>query len=80
MRPPDVLVSLPRAPDGPPCLYATGIDPFTKPEEYVARGLRDRRMQRALMQLFKPTLQRIGPGGSCGTMGGVSEDVGNESA
>src|SRR5262249_10061132 len=36
------------------CVYYTGIDPFTKQEAYVARGLRDRKMQRALMQFFKP--------------------------
>jgi hypothetical protein len=36
------------------CVDYTGIDPFTKQEAYVARGLRDRRMQRALMQFFKP--------------------------
>jgi hypothetical protein len=36
------------------CMYYTGIDPFTGQEVYVARGLRDRRMQRALMQFFKP--------------------------
>src|SRR5690242_8583226 len=35
-------------------LYYTGIDPFTKKEVYVAKGLRDRKMQRALMQFFKP--------------------------
>jgi hypothetical protein len=32
----------------------TGIAPFTKEAVYVARGLRDRKMQRALMQFFKP--------------------------
>src|SRR5262249_52853960 len=36
------------------CMYYTGLDPFTKEEVYVARGLRDRKMQRALMQFFKP--------------------------
>jgi hypothetical protein len=36
------------------CMYYTGIDPFTKEEVYVARGLRDRKLQRALMQFFKP--------------------------
>ena len=36
------------------CVYYSGIDPFSKQEAYVARGLRDRRMQRALMQFFKP--------------------------
>jgi Domain of unknown function (DUF3362) len=30
------------------------LDPFTKKEVYVAKGLRDRKMQRALMQFFKP--------------------------
>jgi hypothetical protein len=36
------------------CMYYTGIDPFTGHEVYVARGLRDRKLQRALMQFFKP--------------------------
>ncbi len=35
-------------------LYYTRINPFTKQEVYVAKGLRDRKMQRALMQFFKP--------------------------
>src|SRR6266702_2059737 len=35
-------------------LYYTGLDPFTGQEVYVAKGLRDRKMQRALMQFFKP--------------------------
>jgi hypothetical protein len=30
------------------CIYYTGIDPFTRQQIYVARGLRDRKMQRAL--------------------------------
>lgn len=36
------------------CMYYTGVDPFTKQEVYIAKGLRDRKMQRALMQFFKP--------------------------
>jgi hypothetical protein len=35
-------------------MYYTGIDPFTKQEVYVARHLSDRKLQRALMQFFKP--------------------------
>ncbi|MFO0881018.1 MAG: DUF3362 domain-containing protein [Gemmataceae bacterium] len=35
-------------------MYYTGIDPFTGEEVYIARQLRDRRLQRALMQYFKP--------------------------
>src|SRR3954469_9574113 len=36
------------------CMYHTGLDPFTGEEVYVAKNLRDRKMQRALMQFFKP--------------------------
>jgi hypothetical protein len=36
------------------CMYYTGIDPFTKQEVFIARNLRDRKLQRALMQFFKP--------------------------
>ena len=35
-------------------LYYTGRDVFTGKEVYVAKGLPDRKMQRALMQFFKP--------------------------
>ena len=31
-----------------------GLDPFTGEEVYVAKHLRDRKMQRALLQFFKP--------------------------
>ncbi len=36
------------------CMYHTGLDPFTKQPVRAARNLRDRRLQRALMQFFKP--------------------------
>ncbi len=42
------------APDIATCLYYTGIDPFTKKEVHVAKGRNDRKMQRTLMQFFKP--------------------------
>ena len=35
-------------------MYYTGIGPFTKKEVHVAKGMRDRKMQRASMQFFKP--------------------------
>jgi hypothetical protein len=35
-------------------MYYTGIDPFTKKEVHIAKALRDRKMQRALLQFFKP--------------------------
>ena len=36
------------------CIYHTGMDPFTKKPVAIARHLRDRKLQRALMQFFKP--------------------------
>ena len=42
------------SPDITTALYWTGLDPFTGEEVYVAKNLRDRKMQRALMQFFKP--------------------------
>jgi hypothetical protein len=36
------------------CMYYTGLDPFTKKPVTVAKGLTDRKHQRALMQFFKP--------------------------
>ncbi len=35
-------------------MYYTGIDPCTKKEVYVARNLRDRKLQWSLPQFFKP--------------------------
>jgi hypothetical protein len=36
------------------CMYYTGIDPFTNQPVPIARHLRERKLQRALMQFFKP--------------------------
>jgi hypothetical protein len=36
------------------CMYHTGLDPLTKKPVYIAKHLRDRKLQRALMQFFKP--------------------------
>jgi hypothetical protein len=41
-------------PDIATCMYYTGIDPFSKKPVQIANGMRDRKMQRALMQFFKP--------------------------
>jgi Domain of unknown function (DUF3362) len=54
VRPPDRLTSMQIAADIATALYYTGRDVFTGKEVYVAKGLRDRKMQRALMQFFKP--------------------------
>jgi uncharacterized radical SAM protein YgiQ len=53
-RPDQVQDFIPAPFDIATCMYYTGINPFTGEEVYVARGLRDRKMQRALMQFFKP--------------------------
>ena len=41
-------------PDIATCMYHTGLDPFTGAEVYTAKHLRDRKLQRALLQFFKP--------------------------
>jgi hypothetical protein len=35
-------------------MYYTGIDPYSKKPVYVAKALKERKYQRALMQFFKP--------------------------
>jgi uncharacterized radical SAM protein YgiQ len=53
-RPDQVQDFIPAPFDVATCMYYTGIDPFTKQQVYVAQHLRDRKLQRALMQYFKP--------------------------
>jgi len=54
MRSPDILIFMRMASDIATALYYTGIDPFTGQEVNVARHLRDRKLQRAVLQFFKP--------------------------
>jgi uncharacterized radical SAM protein YgiQ len=53
-RPDQVQDFIPAPFDIATCMYYTGMDPFTKKKVYIARNLRDRKLQRALMQFFKP--------------------------
>ena len=53
-RPDQVQDFIPAPFDVATAMYYTGIDPFTKEPVYIAKQLRDRKMQRALMQFFKP--------------------------
>lgn len=53
-RPDQVQDFIPAPFDIATCLFHTGLDPFTKKEVTVKKGLKDRKMQRALMQFFKP--------------------------
>ena len=53
-RPDQVQDFIPAPCDVATAMYYTGIDPFTKEVLPVARNSSDRKLQRALMQFFKP--------------------------
>ncbi len=53
-RPDQVQDFIPAPFDVATAMYYTGLDPFTKKPVYIAQHLRDRKLQRALMQFFKP--------------------------
>jgi len=53
-RPEQVQDFIPAPMDIAACMYHTGLDPMTMRPVYVARYLRERKLQRAIMQFFKP--------------------------
>ena len=53
-KPDQVQDFIPAPFDVATAMYYTGIDPFTKKTVQIAKALRDRKMQRALLQFFKP--------------------------
>jgi len=53
-RPDQVQDFIPAPFDIATCMYYTGLDPFTMKPVQTAKNLRDRKLQRALMQFFKP--------------------------
>jgi uncharacterized radical SAM protein YgiQ len=53
-KPDQVQDFIPAPFDVATAMYYTGIDPFTKKPVHIAKALRDRKMQRALLQFFKP--------------------------
>jgi len=53
-RPDQVQDFIPAPFDVATAMYHTGIDPFSKKPVFIAKHLRDRKLQRALMQFFKP--------------------------
>jgi len=53
-RPDQVQDFIPAPFDVATAMYHTGINPFTKEPVFIAKHLRDRKLQRALMQFFKP--------------------------
>jgi uncharacterized radical SAM protein YgiQ len=74
-RPDQVQDFIPAPFDIATCMYHTGLDPFTGEEVYTAKHLRDRKLQRALLQFFKPenyfevreALQKAGRGDLIGS-------------
>ncbi len=54
LRPDKVQDFIPGPMDVATCMYYTGVDPMTGEKVYVARGARERRLQRALLQWFEP--------------------------
>lgn len=53
-RPDQVQDFIPAPFDIATCMYHTGIDPFTMKPVHVDKHLRNRKLQRALLQFFKP--------------------------
>lgn len=53
-RPDQVQDFIPAPFDIATCMYYTGIDPMTGEQVHVDRQLKDRKLQRALLQFFKP--------------------------
>ncbi|MBX3469179.1 MAG: YgiQ family radical SAM protein [Planctomycetes bacterium] len=53
-RPDQVQDFIPSPMDVATAMYHTGLDPISMKPVPVAKGMRDRRLQRALMQFFKP--------------------------
>jgi uncharacterized radical SAM protein YgiQ len=53
-RPDQVQDFIPAPMDVAAAMYHTGLDPFTRKPVHIARHLRDRKLQRALLQFFKP--------------------------
>ena len=53
-RPDQVQDFIPAPFDIATCMYYTGIEPFSKKPVNTAKNLNDRKLQRALMQFFKP--------------------------
>jgi hypothetical protein len=53
-KPDQVQDFIPAPFDVATAMYYTGIDPFTKKPVHIAKQVKDRKLQRALLQFFKP--------------------------
>ena len=54
LKPDKVQDFIPGPMDIATCMYHTGLDPMSGEPVYVPRGARERRLQHALLQYFKP--------------------------
>ena len=54
LKPDKVQDFIPGPMDVATCMYYTGLDPMSGESVYVPRGGRERRLQKALLQFFKP--------------------------
>jgi hypothetical protein len=54
LKPDKVQDFIPNPMDLATCMYYTGLDPMSGQSVYVPRGGHERRLQRALLQYFKP--------------------------
>jgi hypothetical protein len=54
LKPEKVQDFIPGPMDIATCMFYTGLDPISGEPVYVPRGARQRRLQRALLQYFKP--------------------------
>ncbi len=54
LKPDKVQDFIPGPMDIATCMYYTGLDPMSGKSVYVPKGARERRLQRALLQFFKP--------------------------
>lgn len=59
IRPEQVQDFLPLPMTASAAMYYTGKDPFTGRQVYVARGERERKLQRALLQYFNPSNKKL---------------------
>lgn len=59
LKPEQVQDFLPSPMTASTCMYYTGIDPRTGKKVYVARGEKERKMQRALIQYFQPQNKKL---------------------
>ena len=67
MRTPEISIFMRMDIDIVTCMYYTGLDPHTGEDVSTARHPSDRKLQRALLQFFKPENDFVGRRDLCGS-------------